>query len=60
MGSEKVFYAVIFLLASALVLLIAYIVYLHAKIKKIDSIGRAKKEGYVLNFEEKQMEEKPQ
>ena len=47
---EKIFYAVIFLMLSALIAMVFYILFLHAKIRKIDTVGRAKRQGYIENF----------
>jgi len=41
------------LILSAIILLVIYVIFLHAKIKKIDTIAIAKKQGYIVNFEEK-------
>lgn len=55
-AKNKIFFAVIFILSSAIVVLAFYICFLHAKIHKIDTVARAKREGYIENFEEKEAE----
>lgn len=50
-GDTKTYYAVIFLMASLIIVFIFYVIFLHAKIRKIDTVARAKREGYMENFE---------